>query len=117
MREVGEYWEQDNFRMALGGMWGLEVNAGKCALDRNSDFLMNFPHLMKSNNTSRMNCYVLQAACNPVAYSLMADFYPAEHRAIVFSIYHYGVYVGESIANGVAIHYDKGHPSVALILG
>lgn len=36
----------------------------------------------------------LQASCNPVAYSLIADFFPARHRAFALSVYHYGVYLG-----------------------
>ena len=39
----------------------------------------------------------LQASCNPVAYSLLADFFPPQHRAIALSIYHYGVYLGKTV--------------------
>ena len=39
----------------------------------------------------------LQATCNPVAYSLLADFYPENRRAFAFSVYHFGVYLGGSI--------------------
>jgi len=35
-----------------------------------------------------------EASCNPVAYSLIADFFPARHRAFALSVYHYGVYLG-----------------------
>ncbi len=41
--------------------------------------------------------HYFQAACNPVAYSLMADFFPSKYRAVVFSVYHYGVYVGKFV--------------------
>ena len=36
-----------------------------------------------------------QASCNPVAYSLLADFFPPQHRALALSVYHYGVYLGK----------------------
>ena len=39
----------------------------------------------------------LQASCNPVAYSLLADFFPPNHRAVALSVYHFGVYLGGSI--------------------
>ena len=39
----------------------------------------------------------LQASCNPVAYSLIADFYPENRRAFAFSVYHFGVYLGGAI--------------------
>ena len=39
---------------------------------------------------------VLQASCNPVAYSLLADFFPSQHRAFALSVYHYGVYLGKT---------------------
>ncbi|CAI8021136.1 Protein spinster [Geodia barretti] len=35
-----------------------------------------------------------EASCNPVAYSLLADFFPSQHRAFALSVYHYGVYLG-----------------------
>jgi MFS family permease len=35
-----------------------------------------------------------EASCNPVAYSLLADFFPVQHRAFALSVYHYGVYLG-----------------------
>jgi MFS family permease len=38
-----------------------------------------------------------EATCNPVAYSLLADFYPENRRAFAFSVYHFGVYLGGSI--------------------
>ena len=38
-----------------------------------------------------------QASCNPVAYSLIADFYPENRRAFAFSVYHFGVYLGGAI--------------------
>jgi hypothetical protein len=37
-----------------------------------------------------------EASCNPVAYSLLADIFPVQHRAFAFSVYHYGVYLGEA---------------------
>lgn len=38
-----------------------------------------------------------QASCNPVAYSLLADFWPPNHRAVALSVYHFGVYLGGAI--------------------
>lgn len=38
-----------------------------------------------------------EASCNPVAYSLVADFFPAYHRAFALSFYHYGVYLGGAL--------------------
>ena len=38
-----------------------------------------------------------QASCNPVAYSLLADFFPPNHRAVALSVYHFGVYLGGAI--------------------
>lgn len=35
-----------------------------------------------------------EASCNPVAYSLIADMFPPQHRAFALSFYHYGVYLG-----------------------
>lgn len=40
--------------------------------------------------------FYLQASCNPVAYSLLADFFPPQHRAFALSVYHYGVYLGKT---------------------
>eukprot|EP00731_Ephydatia_muelleri_P015741 Em0009g165a len=35
-----------------------------------------------------------EASCSPVAYSLLSDFFPPQHRAFALSIYHFGVYAG-----------------------
>jgi MFS family permease len=37
-----------------------------------------------------------EASYNPVAYSLLADFFPQRNRACVFAVYNYGVYFGGS---------------------
>ena len=51
--------------------------------------------------------FILQATCNPVAYSLIADFFPPKHRAVALSIYHFGVYLGGGIGYicGALNHY------------
>jgi len=39
--------------------------------------------------------FVLQATCNPVAYSLISDYFSTDKRATALSVYHVGVYIGK----------------------
>ena len=68
------------------------INHCKCI----TDYLM---HLLFCVNHCKCTIFLffLQASCNPVAYSLLADFFPEKNIAFALSVYHYGVYLGKLI--------------------
>ena len=69
----------------------------------------------------RMGVGVGEAALSPAAYSLLADYFPAEQRATAFSVYSMGIYVGVGLASvlgGVIVQYSvAGGVAVVPILG
>ena len=42
---------------------------------------------------------VFEAACNPPAYSLIADYFHPSHRAFANSIYSLGIYIGGALSS------------------
>lgn len=69
----------------------------------------------------RMGVGVGEAALSPAAYSLLADYFPAERRATAFSVYSMGIYIGvglSSVLGGLVVQYSiAGGVPVVPVLG
>lgn len=67
----------------------------------------------------RMGVGLGEAALNPAAYSLIADYFPAESRAGALGVYGMGIYIGSGVAfigGGLVVGWAEGHAAVMLPL-
>lgn len=62
-------------------------------------FLTGFAETFWVVVVCRIMLGVFQAACNPAAYSIMADYFPPSHRGTANSVYSLGIYLGGALSS------------------